>query len=86
MQQQIQAEEEETAATPVAPHVGPEAATRVYPQRKRNSEAARRAQEQSERVITSTSASPLYIYIYIHPESPQFVDLLRRGILPVPFQ
>ena len=35
MQQQIQAEEEEAAATHVARHTGPEAATRVYPQRRR---------------------------------------------------
>ena len=35
MQQQIQAEEEEAAATPVARHAGPEAATRVYPQGRR---------------------------------------------------
>ena len=60
MRQQIQAEEEEAAATPVARHTGPEAATRVYPQgRQRQRKTPEEMQAQAARFAQAVADEPL---------------------------
>ena len=59
MRQQIAAEEEEAAATPVARHTGPEAATRVYPQgRQRRRKTPAEVEAQAVRFARAAAEIP----------------------------